>query len=130
VVKLGNGSRRFWRQLISCIAAYTLVFHTVWSGVAAAQLAAAVALDDGFPGFALCLHDVDSGPVLPGDHTSENHCKFCVAGGQPFSATALSSPTRIVITDAGKVLFPARDRAVLNFPKYSSSRPRGPPPIA
>jgi hypothetical protein len=67
---------------------------------------------------------------LPCDHTSENHCKFCVAGGQPFSATALSSPTRIVITDAGKVLFPARDRAVLNFPKYSSSRPRGPPPIA
>jgi len=35
VVRLGDGSRRFWRQLISCIAAYALVFHTVLAGVAA-----------------------------------------------------------------------------------------------
>lgn len=117
-----------WRRLVSWVAAYALVLHSVLVGIAGVPALAAGS--DLAAGFELCQHSLDpadAGRGAPARHGSgDAHCKFCTAGGPSFVAPKVPSVSYAVIGTA-KPLTPARANDVPSSPETFCEQPRGPP---
>jgi hypothetical protein len=119
---------RWGRRLVSCIAAWALVVQTIASGLAAGQAAIATSAPDAL-GFELCLHNADENPALPSAPSDRvpDHCKFCIAGEQPFLAVPPPDPHILVTARVASGCAPAPAARLPASGSYLSARPRGPP---
>jgi hypothetical protein len=116
-----------WQRFVSCLAAYAFALQMVLVAFAAPTIAG-LATDQDALGAALCTHD-KSAPSAPAQHSSEEHCKFCPAGGHPvFAAPALS---HYAIVRTAEAAAPPPTDAVAWHPRaHASAQARGPPQAA
>jgi hypothetical protein len=127
--KRGGVASGLGRRLTAIAVAYALVIQTLFIALGGAQLAA-YAADNGSPGFELCLHGANDGPLSPVDvpgHDGDHHCVFCFAGAyQPLPAAAQSLPRHISIEIGGDWSIAAGWLPPRPF-EYAIASPRGPP---
>jgi hypothetical protein len=127
-------SRKFWRQLTSCIVIYALVLQNLLVGITGLRLALADRTNDGLPAFELCLHNADGSVPDPNDKPDIDacvHCKYCVLAAVQFLATPDSSRVLSVpVADTDEVFWLIADWRDEISAEYPSQRPRGPPLMA
>ena len=117
--------QRAWRQFVSCLTAYAFALQMVLVAFAAPAIAGLAADQDALAA-ALCTHD-KSAPAAPAQHSNEEHCKFCPAGGhQVFTAPALSHGA--IVRTAEATAPPPTDAVAPRPRAHLSAQPRGPPP--
>ena len=121
----GFRQQRAWRQFVSCLAAYAFALQLVLVAFAVPAIAGLAADQDALAA-ALCTHD-KSAPAAPAQHSSDEHCKFCPAGGHPmFTAPALSH--HAIVRTAEAAAPPPIDALASRERAHLSAQPRGPPP--
>jgi DUF2946 family protein len=116
-----------WRRLTGWLAAYLLVLHVGFAGVATGHFFAQS--NDAVHGTALCLNGSD-GPSSPaelpaGQSHGKVHCVLCSGGGSP----ALSSAEVFAAPQLTRVsaLAPASGREPGQSRRHSPNQSRAPP---
>jgi len=122
-----NRNQVGWRRVTGWVAAYLLVLHVFFAGVATGYFFE----PDAEHGITLCLSVVDGGSPSPADKPSSNshnkiHCVLCSGGGNflpPSAVLEISSPTIVA-----EILAPLCGQALALNCDYSPTQPRAPPP--
>jgi Protein of unknown function (DUF2946) len=124
---IGIRQRCVWRRLVSCVAAYAFALQMVLFAFAAPAISG-LAPDQDALSAALCSHD-KSAPPAPAQHSNDDHCKFCPAGGHHvFTAPTAAHHTIVRTAEAAA---PAPDAAFAPPTRgNAAAQPRGPPQAA
>lgn len=128
MIKLGRGSKRFWRPLIGVVVAYAVAAQSLLIALGGFTLPAQA--NKSVPAFELCLHGGQNAPDLPAgnpSHSGCTHCIFCFAG----SHHALIGSSPVLFTRVDVEITHAQWAADTRHPPrlsaYSIASPRGPP---
>ena len=117
--------RHIWRRLVSCAVAYVFALQMVLVAFAAPAFAGLAAGQDALSA-ALCAHD-KSAPGVPAQNSdSDEHCKFCPAGGhQAFTPPA--PPHHVILRAANVATLSSSNGLTPRTRSHASAQPRGPP---
>jgi hypothetical protein len=121
---LNNRNQIGWRRLMGWVAAYLLVIHVFFVGVATTHF---FPLDTG-QGVAFCLSDLDGGSPAgkpPTRSHSQVHCVLCWGGGNLLPASAFFEIDPPAISTA--IFAPLSGLSRPFNRTYSPTQPRAPP---
>jgi hypothetical protein len=127
MAKANHRNQTGWRRLTGWFAAYLLVLHVAFAGVATGHFFAQT--DDAVHATAFCLNGTD-GSTLPADapaHPSHGkvHCVLCAGGGSlALSSVEIPAGPQLIFVSA---LTPISEQAPGLNRRHSPNQSRAPP---